>query len=263
MKVFISWSETRSEYVAKALSEWLKDVIQTIDPWISKHIDSGVTWARELAEQLEQTSFGVACVTPENQFAPWILFEAGAITKKSSKSFFCPYLIDMKETDLQLPLSSFQGNLANRDGTWALVQSINKAQADHILDDKTLERGFTRCWPEFEKTLQKLPAAKTKVPPERAVRALQEETLEIVRRMDLLVSQLGANVKVALDAMASYTYPGAGPFGTSVLASGFGSGKTANLVSPQWEKLDETAKAFEELMALAQELKKKKRTNKK
>jgi TIR domain len=164
MKVFISWSGNRSEYVAKQLCDWLKNVIQTVDPWISKHIESGATWARELADELEKTDFGVACVTPENQFAPWLLFEAGAISKKTSKAFFCPYLLDMKETDLKLPLSSFQGKIADREGTFELVQSINKAQPDNVLDDKRLEETFRVWWPGLGEKLKKMPPPETSVP---------------------------------------------------------------------------------------------------
>jgi hypothetical protein len=202
MKVFISWSGTRSEYVAKALSEWLRDVIQNVEPWISKHIESGATWGRELGDVLKEANFGVACITPENQFAPWILFEAGAIVKGDSGARFCPYLIGMKSTDLELPLSSFQGNLADRDGTWALVQSINKAQTDKALDDRTLERGFERCWPEFDEKLKTLPAVTSNVPQMRDPLEIQAETLEIVRRMDYFVSELGADIRSMHDSMA-------------------------------------------------------------
>jgi TIR domain-containing protein len=184
MKVFISWSGNRSVYVAKHLCDWLKNVIQTLEPWISKHIEIGATWATELAEELETTDFGIACVTPENQFAPWLLFEAGAISKKTTKAFFCPYVIDMKPTDLQLPLSSFQAAPANRDGTLSLVQSINKAQGDKRLGDKFLDQAFNMWWPELEKKLQQIPRPETSVPKGRGQQSMIEEILETVRKLD-------------------------------------------------------------------------------
>jgi hypothetical protein len=54
MKVFISWSGPRSQAIAQTLHTWLKDVIQTLDPWISvEDIDKGQQWGRSLAEELE------------------------------------------------------------------------------------------------------------------------------------------------------------------------------------------------------------------
>ena len=202
MKVFISWSGNRSEYVAKHLCDWLNNVIQTIDPWISKHIESGATWARELADELEKTDFGIACVTPENQFAPWLLFEAGAISKKT-KAFFCPYLLDMKETDLKLPLSSFQARIADEKGTFELVQSINKAQPDKVLDDKRLEQTFAVWWPELEKKLKQIPQPETSVPKGRDQQSMIEEILETVRKLDRgrfsrTVTYAGPDTDVAL-----------------------------------------------------------------
>ena len=82
MKVFLSWSGERSKAVAELLNNWLCCVIQAARPWIStRDIDRGALWFSEINEQLQDTSVGIICLTQENKNKPWILFEAGALTK--------------------------------------------------------------------------------------------------------------------------------------------------------------------------------------
>src|SRR5215470_12920914 len=79
--VFLSWSKDRSKAVAQALSEWLPDVIQEIQPWISTSIPAGARWGKDIAAALATIKLGIICVTYENQHEPWLLFEAGALAK--------------------------------------------------------------------------------------------------------------------------------------------------------------------------------------
>ena len=82
MKVFISWSGTRSKTVAQTLHTWLKDVMPSLEPSASwEDIDKGKPWSIQLARYLEAIHVGVVCLTPENLTEPWLLFEAGAISK--------------------------------------------------------------------------------------------------------------------------------------------------------------------------------------
>src|SRR6185295_17387373 len=82
MKVFLSWSGTPSKTVAIAFRDLLKRVIQSSEPWVSdRDIQAGRRWRGDLAEELRETNFGIICVTKDNQSAPWILFESGALAK--------------------------------------------------------------------------------------------------------------------------------------------------------------------------------------
>jgi hypothetical protein len=96
MKVFISWSGPRSRHVARALHDWLPDIVQYVEPWMShEDIQAGARWSPEINDQLSQTKFGIICLTPENQHKPWLAFEAGALAKTVDDAYVVPYLIDM------------------------------------------------------------------------------------------------------------------------------------------------------------------------
>ena len=97
MLIFISWSGVASEAVAAALANWLPLVIQAVKPWVSSQdIQKGQRWAEEISEKLEETQFGILCVTHENLESPWLLFEAGAISKLRRQSRVSTYLLDVR-----------------------------------------------------------------------------------------------------------------------------------------------------------------------
>jgi TIR domain len=129
MKVFISWSGGLSQRVAVALGNWLLDVLQGVEPWVSaEDIGPGARWLSDIASQLDDTHFGILCLTQDNVGAPWINFEAGALAKSVQRSRVVPLLIDLNESDIpQGPLAQFQAIIPTEDGIHRLLQSINEA----------------------------------------------------------------------------------------------------------------------------------------
>src|SRR5215813_14335412 len=82
MKVFISWSGERSKQLAEAIREWLPNVLQFVKPYFTPaDIEKGARWASEISKELEQSKIGIIAMTEENLTSPWIMFEAGAISK--------------------------------------------------------------------------------------------------------------------------------------------------------------------------------------
>src|SRR5262249_46663848 len=120
MDVFISWSGERSRAAAETLREWLPMVINAVEPWLSSaDIDKGSRWATDLSVRMEVSKAGIICLTPSNLRAEWILFEAGALSKTIKDTFVCPFLIDLKPTDLRGPLAQFQAVRAtNKKEVW-------------------------------------------------------------------------------------------------------------------------------------------------
>lgn len=184
MKVFIGWSGSRSKVVALALREWLPRVIQAVTPWMSEEdIHAGSVWGSELSGQLEETNFGIIALTQENLGAPWINFEAGALSKKVGKAAVCPYLIDIAEsTEVVGPLDQFQSKKATKDGTQALLKEVNRHVGDSKLSEQILASTFERWWPDLETAINNLPPV-APIKPTRTDRDLLEEILERVRSL--------------------------------------------------------------------------------
>lgn len=157
MKIFISWSKERSKAVAEALRVWLPRVIQSSQPWMSaKDIDKGVLWRTEISRQLNEAAVGIICLTPENLESPWLLFEAGAISKEMAGSLVCTYLFDLEPYDVKDPLAQFQSTKAQEEDTRKLIQSINRLQGVKALPDDILSDVFNAMWPKLEKELSEI-----------------------------------------------------------------------------------------------------------
>lgn len=128
--VFISWSGERSEKVAAALYGSLKMMLQTARPWMSKEdIEKGSRGLDEVGKALEAMSVGILCLTPENVERPWILFEAGALSKAmGEKTRVCPYLFGgLRSEEVRPPLGMFQAARAEKEETRKLVFAVNRA----------------------------------------------------------------------------------------------------------------------------------------
>lgn len=181
MKVFISWSEARSKAVAEALYNWLPTIIQPVRPWMSEHdIDKGTRGLPVISRQLEETQFGIICLTPENLGAPWLLFEAGALSKSQEQARVWTFLYGLEHTDVRGPLAQFQHTKAEREDVKSLLRAINTAQGEPLITEQQLDTAFNRGWGEFEQQLQAIPPVQARAP-ERSVADMVKEILELAR----------------------------------------------------------------------------------
>lgn len=183
MLVFLSWSGDRSKRMAEALRTWLPDVIQSLEPWMSKvDIHAGARWLDEISGKLKEARAGIVCTTPENAEKPWLLFEAGALAKTVKQSLLCPYLLDLDAAALPPgPLTQFQAKRSNKEETLELVRSLNSELGDKALEEGTLVRAFDRCWPELKSALASIPAIPEVHTPRRDSTDMIEEILVLVR----------------------------------------------------------------------------------
>lgn len=185
MKIFISWSGEKSKEIAEYLKKWIEQIIQSAEPWISVDIDKGKKWNQEISHNLEESKVGILCVTRDNINAPWMLFEAGAISK-SADSYVCTFLIDLSPTDLTGPLSIFQATKFNKEDVFKLLTTIN--QIIHKLESKSLSIDnlkslFDVFYPKLEQEIRSILNRNSKEDEKviRTDRELLEETVQILR----------------------------------------------------------------------------------
>jgi TIR domain len=190
MKVFISWSGAQSHQVAVALRDWLPSVLQSVEPYVSSEdIDKGARWSTDISQELEDSSFGIICVTPENIDAPWVNFEAGALSKSLDRSRVAPFLFAVDRTAVQGPLLQFQSTLIEENDIKKLLHSMDRACGEHALGEARVSETFEVWWPHLESRLDELQSAtpKTKAP-NRPTADVLAEILELARGQQKLLA---------------------------------------------------------------------------
>jgi len=185
VKVFISWSGTRSKETAILLRGWLPKIVNDIQPWVSEvDLAKGGDWSGEITTQLDDADFGIICVTPGNMERPWLLFEAGALSRqvKNVTSKVAPLLIGFNsKSDLPRPLSRFQSTETTKSDMLKLVRALN-AECALSISDEQLTIAFDVWWPHFDIPFREIESRTVKSPPRpRPDREVLEEILQIVR----------------------------------------------------------------------------------
>lgn len=190
LQVFISWSGERSLEIAKQLKIWLPDVVRNAEPWLSNEdLRKGLQWLPELNKSLNSTGFGISVLTAENKNSPWLIFEAGIISKALPDKHCCPLLCDLKQSDVSGPLANFQSTvLLDKEDMLKLVKTMNDASGNSKVEDERMHRWFTGSWDEFSRKATTTLTAKNTAPSAAAKagptdRELLEETLQTVRRL--------------------------------------------------------------------------------
>ena len=157
MKIFISWSGQDSLQIAKILRDWIPNVIQVAAPYVSaEDIDKGTRWATDISKELDDSSYGIICLTKNNIQAPWINFEAGALGKKVDKSRVSPFLFKIKPSEVTGPVLQFQHTRSDdKSDILKLMLSINKQAS--FLSEERLAKAFEQWWPSLNEALSAVP----------------------------------------------------------------------------------------------------------
>jgi hypothetical protein len=237
VQLFIGWSGERSQYVAEGFKKWIPTVIQAVKPWMSTSMERGLNWIKEVSGKLAESRIGVFILTPENLKAPWVLFEAGALSKTLSeeREHVCTLLVGLDPGDVGMPLEQFQSTPATSDDVWKLVKTINKAlkNQEQSLEESLLRSTFEAFWPKLEEVFTvalKMPGSAK--PPRRPDRDILDEILERTRQNANAIESLDTRLtlsegrrlrkwlNVQLDDQPFYLTPATGPAQSSFMTLG-------------------------------------------
>ncbi len=154
MKVFLSWSGEVSHKVALALRDWLPNVLHYVKPYVSSEdIPRGALWLENIRLQLRESEYGIVCVTDQNMEAPWLLFEAGALSNALTNQvtplvFFGADMPDVGSN----PLGAFQATVLSESKMLNLILSINRRHSSP-LGENLVERYFVKWWPDLARSI--------------------------------------------------------------------------------------------------------------
>lgn len=156
MKIFISWSGKLSHEVALILKEWIPLMVSNVDLFLSsKDIGKGSPGDNRLAEELADSNFGIFCITKSSVKAPWVNFEAGAISK-SEKAKVYTFLFGINHSEIEGPLKRFQSTKYEKEDFLQLITSINNELGDNHIQQDILQKRFNLLWGDLKDKLDKL-----------------------------------------------------------------------------------------------------------
>jgi hypothetical protein len=159
MNIFIGWSGDISKLIAIELRNLTHKVLQKINkPFVSDiDIIKGAKWLNEITKKLQNTNFGIFCITPENINSNWIHYEAGVIDNLPKKTYVCPLLFELEIDEIKRgPLFQFQFTKFNKDDLLTLFKDINKqCSPSKKIDNDTLTDNFNNHWSDFEELYNK------------------------------------------------------------------------------------------------------------
>jgi hypothetical protein len=184
MKVFICWAGPLSKEMALILRQYLPNMIQRLDIFMSQHdIESGARWNAQLIQELSSSNFGILCLTPESITSEWLLYEAGALTKHIEGEACGLLLGGLSSADIKGPLAQFQHRYFSKSDFFALLCDLNRKTLPP-LNDTQLDIVFEKWWEDINTSYQKaLLQTKGNIGPfpHRDMNEILEEILDSVR----------------------------------------------------------------------------------
>jgi Pentapeptide repeats (8 copies) len=133
--------------------------------------------------QLESSQVGIIIVTRDSLFSPWIMFEAGALSKNLGRARVVPILVDLEPLEVRGPLEQFQCATFDVSEIRRVLRMLNSELKDVALTEDVLEAAFVMWWPTLDREVAELlrKSKLTRTAATRSDRELLEEILGLSR----------------------------------------------------------------------------------
>jgi hypothetical protein len=193
MEIFLTWSGNVSHSVAEAIRDWLPLVLQRTKPFLSSaDIRKGARWRNDIAARLHSARFAIVCLTADNLEAPWIHFEAGAVSKEIDAGKVTALLINVSASEVSGPLAQFQHTTIAKGDIRKLIGELNQELGQDALLDAALNQTFDAFWPQLENALATAIDASKRVaaPAKRSPEEILGEVLDISRTTNRTLTAL-------------------------------------------------------------------------
>lgn len=219
--------------VALLLKTLVEDALGTGDVFISKEIEGGARWTHEIPKQLNECGDGLVVVTTENHVAPWLHFEAGALSKQIDASYVTPLLFDAEIGEIQgTPLALFQAKRIDQDDLRQLMVEMGSRRGK---EEAGIRRRFNHAWEDFESAISGLRKTATKTK-----RRLNNDDLgAMIESLTAQISRIARPEKSVAAAIA-----GQGRLATASVA------EAAALISPYIQNRTQSRGSFAHYSAL-------------
>ena len=191
MKIFITFSGAQTNAVAVALKNWLENIFNGIKIFVSSEsLRKGKRWRSDISSELQQSQFGIACLTRDTMDARWILFESGALTKQVQESALYTVLFGgLRPTDVNGPLADFNHTVFEKEDVFKLLKSINESHGDSKWEEARLKKLFDNSWADLEAKVTRTLKTKSISKETRSPDEMLQEVLEIVRQLAKTIPQ--------------------------------------------------------------------------
>lgn len=187
MKIFLSWSGERSQQAAEVFENYLPKIFPNCEIFHSPEIEKGAEWFSEIMEALRESDIGIICLTKENIFSEWVLFETGAmaIGLGEGESRACPFLLDHKTTDVSGPIAELQLTENSEEDIRRIIETINNCsnggfKSQHLAS--VCENWVPQIMEELNSIEKKTSEEEEKI--KRDTDDLLEEVLKRVRNLE-------------------------------------------------------------------------------
>lgn len=157
LEIFISWGKEPADQIANLLRKLISKIFpEEVSVFVSDSpnhgIESGEDFRISLKSKLQKSDFGILILTEYNYGRPWLMYEAGALSK-AEHARVVPIVFSEVERKMESPINSFNHLKNTFDDFLKLMITIKKRyhNSTEINSEQNLKTNLSNYWNNFDK----------------------------------------------------------------------------------------------------------------